>query len=233
MTTPENYVLENPFASSDHFRRTAFRRIPGVVNRSEHLFRTGKRRDYYLDIDPLLDDPVECRKVVRYYIDMINSILTQRQINVLGFIEKDRDSGGTTGVIRLAAAISIETGIPNLTIRLGKELPEERIKLRALPKGTPVQASLEGLAFAVLSDHSTTGSEALRANEAVRYRGGRVTDFIVYSLIKPEFQFNAFKEQGIKVHPYFIAPDGLVSLGFEVKQEQGVSDPLNQQSIPE
>jgi len=210
----------NPFSDLDRFRLEAFRRIPGVVNESEHLLRTGKRKDYYIDFDPLINDPLECRTIVKWYVDKIHEIVEERPLDALGFIEKDRDSGGTTGVIRLAGAISIESGIPNFTIRLGKELIQERIKFRSRVD-VPFQETLLGLNIAVLSDHSTTGTEVLRGIDAIKYRGGTVTDFIVYSLIKPEFQFDIFNNEGIKVHNFLNAPDDLEKIRIKVKQELG------------
>ncbi len=212
----------NPYSDPNRFRLEAFRRIPGVVNKSRHILRTGARKDYYIDCDPLMNDPVECRNMIDWYASSIKQILQKHRIDVLGFIEKDRDSGGTTGAIRLAGVLSTELGIPNLAIRLGKELIEERIKFRTDTQGS-IRDSLGGLDFALISDHSTTGDEAFRCVEAVNYRGGKVTDFIVYSLSKPEFQFNKFSEHGIEVHNFLIAPDDIRALGIKVQHEEPIS----------
>jgi orotate phosphoribosyltransferase len=218
----EDQLIFNPFTDMDRFRREAFRRIPGVVNESEHIFRTGRRKDYYIDFDPLINDPIECRSVVDWYVEVIKKILSTRQIDILGFIEKDRDSGGTIGALRLAGAISIATDIPNITIRLGKELIQERIKLRTKPD-IPLTSSLSDLSVVLITDHSTTGLEAIKSIRAVKYRGGKVTDFIAYSIIKPEYQYKIFQDQGIEVHSFLNAPDDLIKLGFKLKQETNIS----------
>jgi len=216
----ERREILNPFSDLDRFRREAFVRIPGVVNENEHPLRTGEEQDYYIDFDPLINDPVECRAVVRWYTKTIRSILADHKIDVLGFIEKDRDSGGTTGAIRLAGALSMETGIPNLAIRLGKELPGERIKLRPRLRQTSSPPSLEGCIFVLLSDHSTTGSEGLRAVKAVEYFGGKVSDFVVYSLVGSKFRFCQFRSRGIRVHNFLTVPDDLAGVDWVIPQKQ-------------
>lgn len=218
----------DPQTEPDLARREAFL-LPGVVNESTHLLRTNRRHNYYLDIDPILANPVECERVVQWFAGLIWRIRAEHRespLDMLAFIEKDRDSGGTVGVLQIAGAISIATQTPYVVVRLGKELPSERIKYGRSHSGwkfePPLNSRFSGRTFAVLTDHCTGGDEVFRASSVITDNGGKVSDVLAYSIIAPEFQWALFQQRGIRVHHFLQAPADLEGyrprLGFELKQ---------------
>jgi len=158
--------------------------MPGVIRKSKHHYRTGRRGEFYSDFDLLLNDPNNCWYVTIAYARKIEMLLDENQVDFLGFIEKS--DGGTTGAIRLAAALSIYTGIRNITIRLGRELEFEQIKFPRIEDGIitgkPQKAWLSGATVVIVTDNISSGGEVEKAIKAVEYNGGRVSDIVTYTL---------------------------------------------------
>ena len=170
-------------------------RAPGVYRSTPLLPSSGEDIEVYHDFDLLVADPINARAVVEVFSEEIRRIDAEDEVTLLGFIEK---SGNTTGAISLAGAISIETGIPQLAVRLWKDLPSERIKLPSL-EDRPRKQKLLGENVVVVTDHSTTGIELLDAIETVHNLGGCVRDAVVYTLNEHLFQRDAFQSQGVRV----------------------------------
>jgi len=150
-----------------------------IVRQSKHRLRGGEEATFYFDFDIATNDPQSCADIVRNYSAKILEITTKRKIDFIAFVEKM--GRATVGAIRLAGAISIDVGIPSFIIRLGKELPFERIKLYGR-RGTPANQKLLGFNIVLITDHMTSGSEALQAVEAIEAVGGQLSDVISYTL---------------------------------------------------
>ena len=185
-------------------RARKYFRKQGVIKRSHHFFRVGFEEPYYMDFDAIVNDPNQCEDVTLLYRDKIWDIARQRHIDFLAPIEKS--SGGTIGIIRLAGAISILTGIPNVPIRLTKEIKSEKVKIPPI-EGEPIKGRLHGSNVVILTDHCTTGDEVLNAADAIEYSGGSVTDVISYSYRPDKFKWDGFENRGITFHFFYMLPE--------------------------
>jgi len=172
----------------------------GVVSHSEHFLRSGGVAHTYVDFDYLANDPVDSRRIVGLYSNKIEEILREREIDFLASIEKA--TGGTVGILRLAGAISIEVGIPNLVVRPAKEIPSERVKMPPV-SGRPFGERLLDMKVVLLTDHCTRGNELLRGVRAVDYVGGTVTDIITYTLVPSEVKSEAFLRENVQLHWFY------------------------------
>ncbi|MGA2625483.1 MAG: hypothetical protein ABSF63_00290 [Candidatus Bathyarchaeia archaeon] len=177
---------------------------PGVIKRSLHLYRAGLEGPYYVDFDAMANDPLKCRHLVSLYAREIEKVSLARPMDYLGFIEKG--SGGTIGALRLAAAISIATGIPNIPIRLTKEIRTETVKVGEAPfkKGRLTDRNI-----AIVTDHCTTGREILAAVDSVLYNGGSVTDVLAFSYVPDRLHVEDFQARNIVFHSIFKVPQDL------------------------
>jgi len=194
--------------------REAFK-VPGVIKKSIRLFRMGLSEPYYVDFDVLINDPYICEQIVRLYAIKIMEISRERPIELLGFIEKY--SGGTIGAIRIAGAISIYTRIPNVPIRLTKEIGFERVKIPPII-GKPRKGRLSGIKVAIITDHSTTGGEVLNAIDAVEYNGGNVTDVIAFSVRTDAIKLEDFNKKGVVFHSLYKLPEDLQKIELDLSE---------------
>jgi orotate phosphoribosyltransferase len=188
--------------------RTYFR-TPGTVKTSLHQLKGGASSDYFFDLDYNLNDPIICEDIVLFYTNEVQKIARRRRVDFIGFIEKPsggvRPSGGTVGAIRLAGAISIYSGIPNVVIRLSKHLLTERLKV---PYQTykPDPQFLSGLNSILVTDHISQGREIISAIETITRAGGTVSDIIAYT-IRPDFvRWEYFEEKRVEIHAYCRLP---------------------------
>lgn len=189
--------------------------IPGVIKRSIHLFRTGELEEpYYIDVDLMLNDPSRCETIVFELAKQIEKITKERKIDLLGFIEKRGE--GTTGLIRLAGAVSIKTGLPNFTIRLSRKISFEKVKV-PITKGIVPSERLQCSKTLILTDYATTGGELLNAIGAVASNGGTVTDVIAYAARKDTSRDQEFALIGVKFHAIVTVPDELETMGIKLK----------------
>jgi orotate phosphoribosyltransferase len=189
----------------DHFR------TPGAFRTSRHASRMGLKRPFYMDFDHLVHDPVQCEEIVRLIAERIQEIHSSHPVHAVGFIEKAE--GGTTGALTIAGAVSIFTRLPNLVVRLWKDIPSERIKLPPV-RGQRSSERLAGMNVVVVTDHSTTGDEVLRAARAVEYFGAKVEDVIIYTSIESERKKDAFGR--MNVHLVHLLPQEAIAAGLEV-----------------
>lgn len=203
---------------------------PSIVRQSKHRLRSGAQASFFVDFDILVNDPQRCADIVSSFSARIFEISLKRQIDLLAFVEKT--GRGTTGAIRVGGAISIEVGIPSFIVRLGKELPFERVKLPS-KKGEPAWRKLEGLGVVLITDHITSGGEVLKAVEAIEGVGGQVSDILSYTL-KPTDAISILKqlvEKNILIHSsywiydveaksYRIAQGGTIDSNAEIIKTQ-------------
>ncbi len=171
---------------------------PGVFKASNHAFRLGSKDDYYADLDYILNDPYQCGVVLDLYAQMIEDIKATASIDFLAFL--DKASGGTVGAIRLAAALSIRTNIPNLTVRMGKAIAFEKVKVFLAHEGLGGQKGI------VVSDHCTSGRESLLAADILRENGADIKQAVVYTVRPDKLELYKFKEADISLHYAYELP---------------------------
>lgn len=152
---------------------------PGVIKASTHLEKSGKPTPYYVDFDNYTHDPDMAKDVLELFKRRIAEIKSIRRVDALAFIEKA--AGGTTGALRFSCALSIVTKLPNITVRMAKEIDFEQIKLPSR-KGGDVKKRLEGLQQVLVTDHCTTGREVLKAADIIERNGGKVTDIVAFTV---------------------------------------------------
>ena len=169
----------------------AFFKEDWVIKQSTHLYRKGLKEKFYFDFDNLTTDSINCRKITELYCKKIEKIKKSKDVDYLAFIEKA--SGGTVGAIRFAAAISIFTELPNITIRLAKEISYERVKFNPPEK-------LKGLIGLIITDHITTGTEVLLAVDAIEENEGKISDIVTYALRVDKVNRNEFEKRNINLH---------------------------------
>lgn len=178
----------------------------GSVKQCLRVLRSGLDSDWYIDFDHMTIDPFQTEHIVEAYVMEIYKIIREYPVDFLAFIEKS--DGGTVGAIRLAAAISIPTRIPSITIRLRKEIYSEKLKI-------PIDIHhRKNLKFILLTDHSTTGAEVKRAIKAIQSNGAIVTDVIAYS-VREEIDITEIEETGINFHFIQQTPKALEDIGIK------------------
>ncbi len=197
-------------------RARAYFGLPGVIKKSKHTYKSGGEGPFYFDFDYIINEPSRCEEIAAIFASKIQSdILSKKQVDFLGFIEK-YDNQGTTGAIRLSGLISSYTRIPNVVLSLSKEISTERVKVPR-EKGVPSNQRLTGSLCTIVTDHATTGLELLDAIDAVEGSGARVTDLIAYSIFSKQFepQRPEFEKRGITVHNIFRIPEDTEVAGNE------------------
>lgn len=189
-------------------------RAPGVYRSTPLLSSSGSEIEVYHDFDLLVRDPINARDMVELLSGEIESIRAAHKVDLLGFIDK---TGNTVGAIMFAAALSIETGIPHIEIRLWKHLPSERIKLPSTDDKRPISNKLRGSSVLIITDHSTRGTEVFDAIDTVEDLGGNVNDVIVHSVHKAQFSesMDSFKERGVEIHHFVEIPDDFEREGIQ------------------
>lgn len=196
--------------------REAFR-FPGVVKQSTHVFRRGGQKPYYVDFDELIHDPYIAEQIVQLFSVKIMEISNQRQIDLLGFINKY--SKGTIGALSIAGAISIFTRIPRINIRLNKNAVSERVK--AHPEvGKSKREALGGAKVLVVTDHVTGGNELLNAIDSVEYIGGTVTDAMAFTTWINEINLKEFDDRGVNFTSLYILPRDIEDLGLLTRNKK-------------
>jgi orotate phosphoribosyltransferase len=189
--------------------------VKGVVKRSFHLYRRGLGGPYYADFDIIINDPERCEQVVAEFSNRIASVARRRKVDWLAFIEKS--AGGTVGAVRLSGALSIATKVPNMIIRMTKELKTERLKVGAPPFKLH---RLNGENTVLITDHCTTGAEILEAADTVRYNGGNVSDALAYSYRPDTINLAGLEQAGIVFQGFFEIPQDFPgSLKTQLSQE--------------
>ena len=197
-------IIVRPNEIAEAYRQTLdYLVAPGAIKSSLRFFKSGTAEDYFFDVDYLLNDPVSCETVVRLYVDQIQKILRHHRVDFLAFIEKPtggpKPSGGTVGAIRLAGAISIYSGVPNVIIRLVKNQPCDKIKV-PYDFGKPQFEQLTGTNVILVTDHISKGREVFNSIDAIEANGGRVTDVVAFSVRDDLAPWKALEQKTIQLH---------------------------------
>jgi orotate phosphoribosyltransferase len=183
-------------------------KIPSVFKTSIRLYRGGKQSHYYIDFDLIINDPHRCDQISKAYAATIVEISKKKQVDLLGFIEKA--SGGTFGAVRLAGFISYLSNVPNVLIRLTRELEYEQVKLPIII-GKTLRERLASMKIIIITDHISTGTELLDAVDAIEFNGGKVTDVIAYTKMTDIVKKEEFANREITLHSLLELPEDLPS----------------------
>jgi orotate phosphoribosyltransferase len=196
-------ILNTGEVEAAYQRTLTYFKAPGAIKSSLHLFKSGKSDPYFFDIDYLINDSVSCEAAVLLFVHLIQNVARQHRVDFLAFIEKptggQKPSGGSVGAIRLAAAISIYSGIPNVTVRIAKHLASEKVKLQ-YDLNKPQDEQLAGANVIVVTDHCSKGRELISAIEAIEENGGRVTDAVAYTIREDLAPWKELDQKGVEFH---------------------------------
>ena len=193
----------------------------GVRLESELNIIKDKLREDFLkpgvghDFDKIVYGPEKCEWMVGLFTEKIRDIAAQgNEIDFLAFIQKD--NGGITGAIKLEGAISIETGIPSTTIRLGKESKAARIKF-PWGEGENKKGMVADSRAILITDNCVTGKQILRAIKTLEYYGAKVEDVIAFTVDTEKIKENmdTFKEKGIAIHSFNRIPEDMDLVGIK------------------
>ena len=185
--------------------------IPGVVKQSVHFLREGDKRSEYLDFDYLVSDPVRCEEVARLFAGQIEEINFEKSLDFLSFVDKGGE--GTIGAIAIAGALSIFTSLPLVYVRPWKDVMGEKVKCLRTPGG---QYSLTDARGILVTDHCTTGREALQAVHLLRDAETHVEDVLAYSYRSENFDSEAFDREGIEFYSLYDAKENLGKTGVNL-----------------
>jgi orotate phosphoribosyltransferase len=185
--------------------------IPGVVKKSEHYLRSGVREDKYIDFDIIISDPVRCEQVARLFAAQIEEIGHSKNVDFLAFVDKGGE--GTVGVIALAGVLEMFTNLPSVYVRAWKDVTQERVKP---PKAIEGKHYLSGIRGILVTDHCTTGQEALDAVQILRGVGANVEDVVAYSYYAEKFNHELFSQEKVEFYSMYEAPEDLIKAGIDI-----------------
>lgn len=160
----------------------------GALQFGEFTLASGDKSSYYIDIKKASTNP----KVLK-----IIAVIMAEKVLELDHVP-DKIAGVVLGSVPLAAALSLETGIPYIMIR--KEKKDHGT-------GKLIEGELnDGDRVLVVEDVITTAGSSINAIEIIRVAGGKVTD--VFSVI--DRQVGGFKNltsTGVKLNPLVTASE--------------------------
>lgn len=151
-----------------------------AVRHGSFVLASGKKSSYYIDIKKAYTKPDVLREITKEMARLIRD-------------EKlDRIAGVAVGAVPLAAALSLETGLPFLIIR--KE-----------QKGYGTENKIEGELrpgerVVIVEDVTTTGESVLRAVEAVR-GADAVCDRVLVVVDREEGAEERLAKHGVTLFP--------------------------------
>ncbi len=153
----------------------------GCFKVGEFLLKSGKKSPFYIDIRRVSSDPSLLRSVGRAYADIIKNL------------DFDRIAGIPVAALPIAAAVSLETGIPMIYPRIEK---------KKHGTGNVIEGEYKkGERVLLLDDLITTGKSKLEALEILRAAGLVVEDLAV--LIERGARGRKdMEEAGISLHSY-------------------------------
>ncbi|MFQ6135601.1 MAG: orotate phosphoribosyltransferase [Candidatus Hydrothermarchaeales archaeon] len=123
-----------------------------ALERGEFTLASGKKSPYYIDVKKAYTDP----KVLKMIAEGMNEAIGDEEI--------DRVAGVEVGAVPLAAALSLESGIPFVMIRKG---------VRMHGTGRRVEGELNpGEKVVIVEDVTTTGASVASAVNVIRREGG-------------------------------------------------------------
>lgn len=176
------------------------------ITSSRHILANGEISHYFIDFDLITSKPDNCGTVSDAFVTHIKSIqkYSINSPNLLGFIEKD--GIGTTGVIQFKSDLSMQTDIPNITIRQWKDVPCEIIKAHPdiLNNSKDKNRRLSEKNVLLVSDVSTSSTELWKAINSVRDAGGNVHDIILYYSRLSKEAIENFRANNIAIYPLIL-----------------------------
>ena len=160
----------------------------GALQFGDFTLASGAKSKYYIDIKRASTDP----KVLKRIAEGMAANLKASGLEV------DRIAGIVLGSVPLAAALSLETGIPYVMVR--KEKKDHGT-------GKLIEGVLnEGDRVLVVEDVITSAGSSVKGIETLRAAGARITD--VYSVIDREAGGpEALAQIGVKLTPLVKASD--------------------------
>src|SRR6266849_4925029 len=103
-----------------------------VVRKSTHeLVHAGGETTYYFDTDVLLGRPASIAVITDWLVRVVED--TRRvygPLDRLCFVEKRE---GPVGALTLKDLLSLQTGIPAITVRLRSDIPNSVLKIKGAP----------------------------------------------------------------------------------------------------
>lgn len=151
-----------------------------AVMHGSFTLSSGKKSNYYIDIKKAYTKPEILREIAREMARLIKD-------------EKvDKIAGVAVGAVPLAAALSLEAGIPFLIVR--KEQKD-------YGTGKRIEGELRaGERVIVVEDVTTSGASVLRAVEAIREAGG-VCEAVLVVVDRREGAAKLLYENGVVLKP--------------------------------
>jgi orotate phosphoribosyltransferase len=147
-----------------------------AVMHGSFTLTSGKRSSYYIDVKKAYTRPEILREIAREMASLIKDE------------EADRIAGVAVGAVPLAAAASLETGLPFLIVR--KEQ-------KSYGTGKRIEGELKpGERVVVVEDVTTTGTSVLKAVKAIREAQG-VCETVVVVVDRGEGAAKLLEENGI------------------------------------
>ena len=131
--------------------------VEAALLRGDFVLSSGARSDYYLDKYRFETRPALLRGLARLLADAIPAGV-------------DRLAGTELGAVALAAAVSLETGLPFVIVRKA----EKGYSTARLIEGE----LLPGETVLVIEDVITTGAQSIKAADRVVEAGGRVAGIL-------------------------------------------------------
>ncbi len=132
----------------------------GALQFGEFTLASGAKSSYYIDIKKASTNPKVLKLIAR---------LMASKVSELGY-RPDRIAGVVLGSVPLAAALSLETGIPYVMVR--KEKKDHGT-------GKLIEGDIEeGDRVLVVEDVITTAGSSIAAIATIRAAGGVVTDVV-------------------------------------------------------
>jgi orotate phosphoribosyltransferase len=122
-----------------------------AVKRGEFVLASGRKSSYYIDVKRAYTRPEVLREIAAELASMIDKNAT------------DRIAGVALGAVPLAAAVSLETGLPFIIVRK---------KEKGYGTGKLIEGELRaGERVVLVEDVTTTGGSALKAAKLIQEAG--------------------------------------------------------------
>lgn len=157
-----------------------------AVKHGSFTLASGKKSDYYIDIKKAYTRPKVLREITREMARLIKKK------------KADKIAGVAVGAVPLAAAISLESGLPFLIVRKEK---------KGHGAGNKIEGELRtGERVVIVEDVTTTGGSVMKAVKAIRRAKG-VCDMVVVVVDREEGALENLAKQGVSLLPLTKARD--------------------------
>ncbi len=181
---------------------------PGV-GRSKWYLTSGRKSDWYYDIDLSVGDPDTVKSLQVWYEDAVQEVCVREDVDGLAFIEKD---SGPIGALLLAGMLVSRTRTPAVFVRTRRRLLVGSVKS---------EAPVRGKNLVLISDVATTGRSVGMAIDELECSGARVHTAIFFVNRGGARLVEDLRKRGVKVvfaHELESAED-LRAIGIEPRQK--------------